>query len=189
MRGPSSQRGATLVVALIVLVVVTMFALSAYTTSSMNLKTTFNTQMRAEAQSAAQEAIDRAVSTSNFVTTPGNAIANPCGAANTLCPDFSGDGVSDYTVRLTPAPTCRKAEAVSSDTLDPRKSADLACITGQSQQWGVSGVDTSAGESLCSNTVWELTAEAQSTITGAKVVISQGVGIQVPRAEAQASCL
>jgi Tfp pilus assembly protein PilX len=189
MRAQSSQRGATLVVALIVLVVLTLFALSAYTTSSMNLKTTFNTQMRAEAQSAAQEAIDHALSSSKFVTTPGDIVANPCGAANTLCPDFSGDGVADYTVRLTPAPSCKKAEPVASDTLDPRKSADLSCITGQSQQWGVSGVDTSAGESLCSNTVWELTAEATSTLTGAKVVISQGVGIQVPRAEAQASCL
>ena len=189
MSAQSSQRGATLVVALIVLVVLTMFALSAYTTSSMNLKTTSNTQMRAEAQYAAQEAIDHAVSTSRFVTTPGDVLVNPCGAANTLCPDYSGDGVSDYTVRLTPEPACRKAEAVSSDTLDPRKSADLACITGQSQQWGVSGADTAAGESLCSNTVWELTAEAKSTITGAKVVISQGVGIQVPRAEAQAACL
>lgn len=183
------EKGATLLVALIILVMITLFALSAFTMSSMNLKTTTNMQMKSEAQNAAQEAIDTALSTAKFVTAPTDAFEKPYCGPNTLCPDRNGDGVADYTVRLSPAPSCRKAESISMASLDVAKAEDLACATGQSQQFGVAGIDTTAGDSLCSNTVWDITAEATSTAMGAKVVVAQGVGIRVPKEAVYASCL
>ena len=189
MSTPRLERGATLLVALIMLIAITMFALSAFNMSSMNLRTTANMQTRGEAQNAAQEAIDRALSTAQFTFTPNNVFTSACGGANTLCADRNGDGTSDYSVRLNPAPTCRNAEAISMAALDLSKAADLACATGQAQQFGMAGVDTAAGHSLCSNTVWEITAEAASSFNGAAVAVAQGVVVRVPRESVYASCL
>ena len=182
------QRGATLVVGLIVLVTLTLFALSAFTSSSMNLKTAANTQLRSEAQTAAQQAIDRALSTTQFIDTPGNALPNPCGGNNTACPDVTGDGVADYTVRLTPAPTCKKAQPVRNETLDPESADDLACMTGQGQNLGVDGLDTASGNSLCTTSIWEITAEASSPVTGTRVTVTQGVGLRALKEKVAASC-
>ena len=73
--------------------------------------------------------------------------------------------------------------------LDLGKAADLACAAGQAQQFGMAGVDTAAGNSLCSNTVWEITAAASSSMNGANVAVAQGVGVRVPRESVYASCL
>lgn len=184
-----SQRGATLLVGLVILIAITLFVLSAYTTSSMSLRSTANTQFRAEAHSAAQQAIDVAVSSNRFIDTPADVFPTPCGTANTLCPDVTGDSAPDYTVRLSPQPFCKRAEPINNDQLDVNKAEDLACAAGQTQQFGVSGVDISSGESLCSNTTWEVTAEATGTTGGAKVVVSQGVGVRVAKDAVFASCL
>jgi hypothetical protein len=65
--------------------------------------------------------------------------------------------------------------------------SDLGCMTAQSQQFGVAGAVT--GDSLCANTVWQITAEASSVTSGAKVTVTQGVGIRVGVDEMAASCL
>jgi Tfp pilus assembly protein PilX len=183
------QSGATLLVGLVILIAITLFVLSAYTTSSMSLRSTANTQFRAEAHSAAQQAIDVAVSSNRFIDTPADVFPSPCGAANTLCPDVTGDGTPDYTVRLSPQPFCKRAKAINNDELDVNKAEDLACAAGQSQQFGVAGVDVTSGDSLCSSTTWEVTAEATGTIGGAKVVVSQGIGVRVAKDAVFASCL
>ena len=95
MRAPRLERGATLLVALVLLIAITLFALSTFNMSSMNLRTTANMQTRGEAQNAAQEAIDRALSTAQFTTTPNNVFTSACGGANTLCADRNGDGTAD----------------------------------------------------------------------------------------------
>ena len=189
MTGLRSQRGATLFVALILLVVLTLAGVSAFNMSSMNLRTSVNMQTRAEAQNAAQEAIDRALSTTQFLSTPDNVFTSACGGANSLCADKNGDGASDYTVRLNPAPTCRKAEAISMGALDLSQPADLPCAAGQSQQFGIAGIDVAAGNSLCSATIWEITAEATADVNEARVVVAQGVSVRVPRDAVFASCL
>ena len=54
MKTPSSQRGATLVLALIFLVLMSLFALSAFNSSSSNLRIVGNTQARQESLATAQ---------------------------------------------------------------------------------------------------------------------------------------
>ena len=100
------QRGATLLVALIMLVLLTMFAISSLNTSNTNLRVVGNMQARSEATNVAQEAIETTLSTTQFITNPANAVLNPCGAANTLCKDMNGDGTNDFTTVLNPAPKC-----------------------------------------------------------------------------------
>lgn len=171
------QGGSTLIVALIILVLMTLFATSSFNTAKTNLTVVGNMQASAEASNVAQQAVESVISTTQFVTTPANAVINSCGAANTICTDVNGDGVSDYTTTLTPQPACVKVQAIKNSELNLSNSEDLGCSAGQQQQFGVSGAVS--GDSLCSYTVWEVTAKTVGGNTGASATIVQGVGIRV----------
>jgi len=70
MNHQSTQRGATLVVALIFLVLMSLFAISAFNSSTGNMRIVGNTQARQESLSAAQLAVEKTISSSNFHTNP-----------------------------------------------------------------------------------------------------------------------
>jgi phage baseplate assembly protein gpV len=189
------QRGATLFIGLVMLVVLTLFALSAFQTSSTNLKTVGNMQQREEAQNAAQQVIDTVISTATFITNPAAAILLPCATPNVACVDFkSGGGIvtdpalADYTVRLNPAPKCISVASVKNADLNMDIPAELACAVGGTQQMGIAELDVAAANSLCVNTVWDVTAEATST-SGTKVSISQGVGVRALKVEVSPFCI
>ena len=186
MSNRSTQRGASLVVALVILALLALLALGAYNASTTDQKTAGNMQARTEAMNAAQEAIEMTISTAKFTTDPANALTTACGA-NTYCTDVNGDGTADYTTRLNPAPTCVMAKAIKTAALDFNLPDDLACVTGQSQQFGVAGA--SSGDSLCANSTWNVTAESEASASGARVTVSQGVGIRIGSDEVSTSCL
>jgi Tfp pilus assembly protein PilX len=171
------QRGATLLVALIMLVLLTLFAVSSMNTANTNLRVVGNMQAKSEATNVAQEAIETTLSSTQFITSPTNAILNPCGASNTLCTDINADGTTDYTTVLSPAPKCVTVKPIKNSELNLTNTEDLGCSAGQSQQFGVAGAVT--GDSLCSNTVWEITAVTTGVASGAKVTITQGIGVRV----------
>ena len=173
-----SQRGATLLVSLIMLVLLTLFAISAFNTGTTNLKVVGNMQARSEALNVAQQSVETVLSTPLFIASPANAVANPCGAPNTLCTDPSGGtGVTEYTTRLVPQPSCVTVRPIKNEELVLTNPEDLGCAAGQIQQFGVAGAVS--GNSLCANTVWEITAETTGTATGAKVKVTQGVAVKV----------
>jgi Tfp pilus assembly protein PilX len=193
MRRIRSQRGATLVIALIMLVLLTLFALSALNTGTTNLKVVGNMQARTEALDAAQQTIENVISTPLFTSSPGNAILNPSGAANTLCTDAAGNWVADcttaaYKTLLNPQPACVTVRAIKSTELVLTNPADLACAGGQAQQFGVAGAVT--GDSLCANSVWEITAETTVVATGVNAAtVTQGIGIRISTDDMATSCL
>ncbi|HEX2826033.1 MAG TPA: PilX N-terminal domain-containing pilus assembly protein [Burkholderiales bacterium] len=189
MRSLSSQRGATLLVALVILVLLALLSLSAFQTSMTDQKASGNMQARTEALNAAQETIETVISTRQFVVDPSNAIAKPCEGPNTYCSDLNGDGAPEYKTRLLPAPACVTTKVLKVSDLDLNSSEDLSCSVGQSQQFGVAGADTAASDSLCANTMWEVTAETTAVGGGAKVTVSQGIGLRVGADEASGSCL
>ncbi|HUP93851.1 MAG TPA: PilX N-terminal domain-containing pilus assembly protein [Burkholderiales bacterium] len=188
------QRGATLFIGLVMLVVLTLFALSAFQTSSTNLKTVGNMQAREEAQNAAQQVIDTVISSSTFITSPAAAILLPCATPNVACVDLkSGGGIvtnpalADYTVTLTPAPKCIGITTLTNTDLNLDNPSELACATGTTQQMGVAGIDVASTYSLCVNTLWDVSAEATST-SGTKVSISQGIGVRALKVELSPFC-
>jgi type II secretory pathway pseudopilin PulG len=189
MRSRSSQRGATLVVALVILVLLALLGLGAYQTSVTDQKASGNMQARTEALNAAQETIETVISSRQFVVDPSNAIATPCEGPNTWCSDLNGDGVPEYKTKLLPAPACVTTKVLKVAELDLNSSEDLSCAVGQSQQFGVAGADTAAGDSLCANTMWEVTAETTAVTGGAKVTVSQGIGLRVGTDEMSGACL
>lgn len=180
------QRGATLFVSLIMLVLLTLFALSAMNTANTSLKVTGNMQAKAEALYAAQETIETVISTPQFIADPANAVINPCAGPNTLCTDVTGDGNPEYTTTLLPQPKCVSVKPIKNDTLNLNDLEDLGCSAGQQQAFGVAGAAT--GNSLCANSVWEVSARTESTVTKAAVTVRQGVGVRVSADDTAGSC-
>ncbi len=185
--GMRRQRGTTLVIALIMLVVTTLLAVSSLGTTQMNLKVVGNMQSRGEALQATQQAIETVISTPLFIANPANALLTPCGTANTLCSDFSGDGTADYVTRLNPAPACVSAKTIKVNELNFSSAEDLGCAAGQAQQFGIAGVGS--GDSLCANTAWDITAETSATISRTRVTVTQGVVVRINADDVTSSCL
>jgi hypothetical protein len=194
-RRPQRERGATLLVTLIMLIMLTLFAISAMNTSTDNLKMVGNMQERAEAFDAAQATIEVAISSATFTETPGNAVPNPCGFANTTCTDLNGDGVYEFQTALVPQPACVQARAIKNSELQilGPMSQDLACTKAQAQgTFAVAGA-TESGDSECANTVWDVTAvtrrfNTDDNTTDVKTTVTQGVGVRIPRLEMVANC-
>jgi len=189
------QQGATLILVLIMLIMLTLFAVSAMNTGTMNLKVVGNMQARSEALEASQWMIDSVISSTQFVDSPTNAVPSPCGGvANTLCTDVNGDGVADYTTTLTPAPACVQARAIKIGELNlAPTSEDLACVQAQAQgTFGVAGA-AGSGDSLCASTVWEITAQTLAAGTTAatsnvNMTTTQGVSVRVKALDMAANC-
>ena len=193
--GMRRQRGATLIIALIMLVLLTLFAVSSFNTAQTNVKVVGNMQQKAEALNAAQQAIETVLSTPQFIANPANAVPTPCGTANTLCTDVTGDGVADFTATLIGPdyptgphqPTCVTVRLIKNQELNVLNAEDLGCAAGQqSGAAGVAGAMT--GDSLCANTVWEIRARAVSSSSGATATVTQGVGVRVSSDAAGTSC-
>lgn len=182
-----TQRGATLVIALVMLVLLTLFALTALNTGTTNLRVVGNMQARSEAMGTAQQTIETVLSTPTFISDPANAVVNPCGAANTACTDINGDGINDYTTVLTPKPACVFVRPIKIVELNLSNTEDLGCSSGQAQQFGVAG--SVSGDSLCANTIWEITAETTGVNSGAKATVTQGIGVRVSSDDTSSTCL
>lgn len=92
-----SQRGTTLLIALIFLVILTLFAVSGMNTGIINLRTANNAQLMVEAEYAAQAQIEQLL---NSVTGFVSVVAPP-----PTYVDVNGDSVTDFVVTMQ-APKC-----------------------------------------------------------------------------------
>lgn len=183
-RSPSSrnsQRGIALVLGMIMLILMTLLAISAFQASNVNLRIAGNMQVRQETLTAAQTAIETVLSSPSFVDT-----SAPVGPTNV---DLNG---ATYTVEFTPAPTCKSIVDIPSEDLVPANPDDFVCIPSGALAGGSSGVFMPSGPptppSYCSNTRWALTANVADARTGAKTTLEQGVGVRVSKAKAMTAC-
>ena len=138
-------------IALVMLMLLTMLAISSFHLGKGSLEVVGNMQIRNQAVAAAQSAIEEAVSSMRFVDQPNNVFSTPCTVANTRCVDVNGDGTPDITMTLTPAPFCIKAQTIPLSALNLTSADDAACTLGTGQNFGVGGAPS--GNSLCANTV------------------------------------
>jgi len=175
MKTRSSQRGVTLFVALVLLVMVTLLAVSSFRVSNTNLKVIASMQGKGESIAAAQAAIERTLSSAAFAIDPQLVAANP------IPVDLSGAGKNEYTVTLTPIPTCLKARPTNPAELDIAKPEDRPCF-------GTALVGQAQLATSCAETIWEVTAVTKDTVTGAETLVRQGVSMRTSTTEAQSSC-
>jgi Tfp pilus assembly protein PilX len=154
-RSPSvRQRGAVMIVALIVLMIISVVVVRAFVLTSSNLRSVGNVQFRAEAIASANRALEQVVSGSFL------AALNSTTSSNV---DLNKDGVTDYTVTVA-IPQC------------PIRVARVA-------QDAPSGYETGGGGTAAGTYVvdWELKATVADATTGASAVIHHGV--RLPMAE------
>ena len=140
----SQQKGATLLISLIMLVVLTLFALSAINLSTTNLRIVGNMQRQVEATAAAQMAIEQIISNlNNFTAAPTT--------NQTVSIDLNNDGTADFSVIVSP-PACKH----------------MANAPGYSYSFSASAPQ---------NTIWDVTAVATDSLSGASVTVHQGVKV------------
>lgn len=180
------QSGATLVITMIFLILMSLFAVSAFNSSNGNLKIISNTQARQESIAVGQMAIEKTISTSLFSTQPALVAATPVNV------DIDGRGTATYQATLNPQPNCYRTKPIKSIDLNPALDADLSCMkTAVVQQGGIDSPDAAAdaGNSMCSNSEWNIGAQVVDLRSGAKIVVNQGVAVRVLETDAVNACL
>lgn len=115
------QQGIALVTALIMLVVLSMLAVSSVSSTHSSIRIVGNMQAEDEALTAAQFAIEKTLSSLSSFTEP---------AAQTLTVDINRDGLWDYQVAVS-APVCHNSKPMSG------YSASLAATAPRTTYWEV----------------------------------------------------
>lgn len=161
----SMQRGATLVVSLIMLVLISLLVTSAFTMSSTNLKSVGNMQNRNEAIAAGNKAIEQVLS-SPFTDDP---------TAESIDVDIDNNGIRDYEVNFA-APTCLSASRLTSSFIPP------SSIT--------LGPAFTVATSDFYETVWDLDATVidPENGSGASAHVRQGVRVLLSQVQYNAVC-
>jgi hypothetical protein len=177
------QRGTSMFVGLIMLILLTLLGISAYQSSNTNLKIVGNMQVRQEALAAAQTATEKVISDPAFINP-----ATPPAAASVAMNNAT------YTVNFTPAPACISIVDIPSEDLDPTNADDLKCIpSGVTKESGIyGGGGAPLPPSYCSNTRWVVNSTVQdpNAASAAPPVtqLEQGVAVRVSKAKALTFC-
>lgn len=182
------QQGVTLFMSMIMLVILTLLALSSFNVSQSNLQVVSNMQARDESLYAARAVIEEVISGTRFSTSPKQTLSaqTGCKGDNFRCIDTNGDGAADVTVEIPDDPTCVKVKILKTAQLDMNIPTQANCAVGASQTPGVVGANT--GNSLCADSVWEVQAVATDDVTEAKVTVTQGIAVMTEVDRIQTSC-
>lgn len=153
------QKGVTLIVGLIMLILITLMVTTAFTLSSTNLKSVGNMQFRNESIAAANKAIEQVVGTNfdtGFSSVP---------VAQIIPYDINNDGVADYTVAVA-SPVCIQTTEVAGS------GSEGACTSATLE--GFSGCGTANY-----STLWDIDATVTDAVSGATVRVRQGLRVEL----------
>jgi hypothetical protein len=181
----TGQQGATLIIALIMLVALAMLSAWAFNGSQMNMRVVGNSQTRQETVAAAQAAIELTISSPAFAVDP------VAVAASAIPIDIDGDSNPDYQVQLTPVPSCYRVRVLKVNELDPTVAGDRACLgSSASPNPGIvtTGSAPPTGDSLCADSEWNLRGVVTDPRTNASAAVNQGVAIRSLSTDATNAC-
>ncbi len=157
------QRGAALVVGLIMLTLITVMVTSSYSLSASNLKAVGNMQFRSEAVAAANKAIEQVLS-SPFTNAP---------TGETIDVDLNSDGITDYHVQFA-TPVCVGASQAAASAMPPSSSSLGSAFAAPPGDY---------------ETVWDLDATVTAANgSGATVTVHQGVRVLLPQSQYASVC-
>ena len=155
------ERGAALVVGMIMLVLITVMLMTALNLGTTNFRAMTNMQFRNEAIAAANEAIEQVIS-SPFTAAP---------AAESINVDLNNDATTDYVVQMAVPQCISAAQAFGADP----SSLSLPPTMTVASTW---------------NTVWDLDASVApaGNAGGAQVRVRSGVRVLLTEAEKDLVC-
>lgn len=154
-----SQRGITLFVGMIMLVLITVMVTSAFMLSNTNLKAVGNMQAKEEAVAAANQAIEQ------FLSSP---FIDDKVEGETIDVDINLDDKPDYQVVIAD-PVCVRASVDTNASKSSITLPNMSTVT----SW---------------NTVWDIQATVENKTTGAKTVVNSGVRVLLTQEEKTAVC-
>lgn len=170
----NKQQGATLLIGMVMLVVLTLLVVFSLRSGNTNLRIAGNMQSQAEAAAATQQVIEQVVGDLALAATDISLVeAQKITVAN---------GNANYIVQVeTMVGKCIFTAPVLKSQLDPAKANDLPCFASVDTD----GAVTAAGKLTtqppsCSTQQWNIVAEATDAVSGAKVAMVQGVTVRVP---------
>jgi Tfp pilus assembly protein PilX len=170
----TAQRGSTLLIGLIMLVLLTLMGLASINSATSNLKVVGNMQYQQEAIGAAQVAL-------NKVLSKGSYFSDPSTAPTTDTVDMTGDGVVDYTVTLA-QPCILSSKDILVSELSLTNADDLLCMSSSVlKSAGIMGQQSGAAKSDCSNVTWRITASVADTTSKANVSLTQSARQKMDR--------
>ena len=169
------QRGATLLVGMIMLVVLTLLVVFAIRSGNTNLKIAGNMQVQTEASAAVQQSIEKIIEdiklVENFtLINTADAKYQPSAAGNVT-----------YAVTIAPLNKCKVESPVLNESLDPAKPNDVPCFESPDADKAIKA-DGSLTTTLsaCKNQQWDVEASVTDVNSGARVAQVQGISIRVP---------
>ncbi|OHC71306.1 MAG: hypothetical protein A2045_07325 [Rhodocyclales bacterium GWA2_65_20] len=175
-----SQRGVTLVIGLIMLVLLTLLGMSAFNTSTSYFKVIGNMQHQTVAGAAAQSALDQVLSHGAYFT-------EPTTAPTSIDVDINGDGnANDLTVTLT-QPCLLSTVTITTSELSPTNTDDLKCLgTAVGKNTGIMGQSLGGSASECARVTWRVTATVTDDLTRATAQVTEGASVRMDRTLADA---
>lgn len=180
MKPRQSQRGATLIVSMIMLMVVTVLAVYAIRAGNSNLRIAGNVQRQGEALAATQQVIEQVI---EQVKTSNNIALIP---AQNVTVTSAGASYTVTTNSLGAAGACILQVPVPTANLDPSNANDVPCFQSQDNDRAItaSGSVTST-LSACNQQNWEIQSTVNDTSSGTQLTQVQGFTLRVP---ATAAC-
>lgn len=160
------QRGVTLIIGMIMLVLITVMVISAYSLSSTNFKAVGNMQFRNESIAAANKAIEQVIGTNfatGFITVPDQ---------QSITYDNNNDTSPDYTVTVD-KPECVQASVTSG-----------GLGTGQFSSVDLEGFNVGTNYTA----LFDIKATVTDAVSGTAVVVRQGVRTQITSVQRDAVC-
>lgn len=165
----NKQRGATLLTAMIMLVIMMLAAILSFKAGRTNALVVGNQQAQQLSTDVAKAAIEEVISRNLFAESPAAAFGN----SNQRSYDVNADGTNDVTVSLQPRPCIKNYFILP---VDPDDESSQGCVGGAQQNFGVEGA-ASWGTS-CADVVWEITAVAADSLTETQVTAVQGIRVR-----------
>ena len=182
----SMQPGFALLIVLVMLLLVAWFAVSAFSLSGQHLQIVGNAQIREQATAAAQRAIEQTISSNLFTQDPAAVAAAP------IATDLDGDGTPDLTATLTPQPKCIRIRPIKTSELNVADPKDRVCLqssgAGGSMFVDTAGAPVASGDSMCSNSEWNVAAAVTDAASSSSVTVNQGVAIRVAAIDGENFC-
>lgn len=157
------NRGAALVVGLIMLVLITLMLITALNLGTINFRSVSNMQFREEAIAAANQAIDQVIGTPF--------IDDPAAAEGPLPVDIDNDGNDDYVVQIAEPQCVYAAQAFGADPSSLTLPPSMTVASTWSSVWDI-----------------QATVDGADNVGGAAVVIRAGVRVLLDEAQKDAVC-
>ena len=166
------EKGAVLLVSMIMLIVMTLLVVFAIRSGNTNLRIAGNMQSQAEAGAATQQVIEQVIEQIK-VTEDLSLIA-----AQSIPVSM---GNVTYTVAVLPLNKCLMDIPVLNSALNPANANDLACFENPDEDKAIKADGTlTTKPSACKTQQWDIEAGVTDATSGTKVTQVQGISIRVP---------